>query len=86
MEALKAGKREKMSLCIYQFPSSLSSHSLSFLAAVHLQRCTPTIPRVFPLLTKLIDIPGFFQGCGQTDPLECRNFFSGGKVGGPGGK
>ena len=28
----------------------------------------------------------FFQGGGKIDPLECRNFFSGGKVGGPGGK
>ena len=35
----------------------------------------------------LIDVPGFFfRGGVKIDPLECRNFFSGGKVGGPGGK
>ena len=36
---------------------------------------------------KIIDVAGFFSGGGvKPHPLECRNFFSGGKVGGPGGK
>ena len=40
-----------------------------------------------PYTTVSIDVPGFFfRGGGKIDPLECRNFFSGGKVGGPGGK
>ena len=35
----------------------------------------------------LIDVAGFFfRGGVKPHPLECRNFFSGGKVGGPGGK
>ncbi len=34
-----------------------------------------------------IDVPDFFfRGGGQADPLEFRNFFSRGGLGGPGGK
>ena len=36
--------------------------------------------------TQCIDVPDFFFRGGQTDPLEFRNFFSGGSLGGPGGK
>ena len=42
---------------------------------------------VFEIIGVCIDVDGFFFSGGvKPHPLECRNFFSGGKVGGPGGK